>query len=220
LTFVEIRPNMNYEYLNCYHHHRKSVMPILMNTAHGNKLKITAVLIGYAFLSIYPCMAGEVTIFTPRKTQIRAYTFTELPPDAIDKKDKEFEKMINDNKWSATILKSSSSKYNSHGFAWHVNRGGAQVVIDGKDVSQYWLDGSYRQIQKTEARKGDIIFMTDPLKPGSYHSALVTQPGWCQSKWDDGPLVLHKHNEHPFGKEIKFFRRNRPAAPSNLRIVQ
>jgi hypothetical protein len=98
--------------------------------------------------------------------------------------------------------------------------GGNPVEIEGREVPKYWKDGSYKQINKNEAVEGDIIFMTDPNRPNSFHSAIVSNaPGWCKSKWADGPVYLHMFEDHPFGKTLKFYRKVAPAAPKNLRIV-
>jgi hypothetical protein len=177
---------------------------------------------GYLFTSLTPCLGDTITIFTPNKTAITAYHPSEMSEDAIAQKDREYEMMIEDHHWDAVIEKSSTNQYNCHGYAWHMASGGEAVEIDDEDISHYWLDGSYRQIEKSEAASGDIIVMTDPQRPDSLHSAVIVDAQWCRSKWADGPLVLHRWDDHPFGKEYRYFRRARPAAPAaptHLRIV-
>jgi hypothetical protein len=177
--------------------------------------------IGCLVLGAYPIFASDVmTLYTPNNTEIFGYLFSELSLSEIEKKDAQYEKIIKEEGWSAEKIKASSGTYNCHGYAWHMYRGGEEIVIDGDDISQYWMDGSYRKIDKNEVVKGDIIVITDPDNPTSVHSAVVAdKPGWCISKWHDGPLFLHKFDEHPFGSTFTFYRRAAPPAPQNLRIV-
>jgi hypothetical protein len=193
-----------------------------MNRLHIKYFMSALVLVGYLFANHAPCLGDTITIYTPNKTAITGYRLSEMPEEEIAQKDREYEMMIENHQWDAVIEKSASGLYNCHGYAWHVARGGEAVEINDKDVSQYWLDGSYRQIEKNEAASGDIIVMTDPQRPDSLHSAVIVDSEWCRSKWADGPLVLHRWDDHPFGKEYRFFKRVKPAAPaapSNLRIV-
>jgi hypothetical protein len=187
----------------------------------GNR-KVFLMAIGCLVLVAYPIFASDVmTLYTPNGTEIFGFIFSELSPFEIEKKDAQYEEMIRQEGWSAEKSKPSSGTYNSHGYAWHMYRGGAAIVIDGDDISQYWMDDSYRKIDKNEAVKGDIIVITDPDNPENLHSAVVSdEPGWCISKWHDGPLFLHKFDEHPFGRTFTFYRRSAPAAPQNLRIIK
>ena len=182
-------------------------------------LWFVAVSLVYLLFSSTPCLAEEVTIFTPRKTAISAYRCIEMAPDAIERRDQAYAKIIRDNRWSAVIKSGSSCQYNGHGYAWQVYAGGAAVKIEDKDVSKFWMDGSYQPIKRQDAGRGDIVVMTDPQKPDQFHSAIVLDARWCMSKWADGPLVLHKLNEHPFGRHYRYYRRVKVAAPSGLAIV-
>lgn len=184
--------------------------------------KVLLMAIGCLVLAASPIFASDVmTLHTPNKTEIIGYIFSELSPSEIEDKDVQYEEIIKEEGWSAEKIKASSSTYNCHGFAWHMYRGGAEIVIDGDDISRYWKDGSYRKIDENEAVKGDIIVITDPDNSTIVHSAVVSdQPGWCVSKWHDGPLFLHKFDEHPFGRTFTFYRRAALAAPQNLRIVR
>lgn len=186
----------------------------------GNR-KVWLVAIGYLVLVALPIFASDVmTLYTPNNTEIIGYLFSELSPSEIEKKDAQYEELIQAEGWSVEKLKASSGTYNCHGYAWHMYRGGTAIVIDSDDISQYWLDGSYIKIDENEVVKGDIIVITAPDNPTSLHSAVVAdKPGWCISKWHDGPLFLHKFEEHPFGTLFTFYRRAAPAAPQNLRIV-
>ncbi len=165
------------------------------------------------------CFADDVTIYTPRKTAINAHRASEMSQESITRTDLAYTKIIKDNRWKAVIKSSSTNQYNSHGYAWQVYGGGAAVNIDDKDISKFWTDGSYQEIRRHESVRGDIIVMTDPLNPDQLHSAIVINARWCMSKWGDGPLVLHKLNEHPFGQTYRYFRQAKLAAPSGLTIV-
>lgn len=184
--------------------------------------RVSRLVMGFFLLLALPCFASSfITIHTPNRTEITGYLFDELSQAEIEERDREFEEMVRLNGWQAQKIKSSSVRYNGHGYAWHMSRGGDAVVIDDGDVPWYWWDGSYIEIEESDAVEGDIIFMTDPDDPGSFHSGVVAGDlGWCRSKWDDGPVFLHKFDEHPFGKTFRFYRRVKPAAPQNLRIVQ
>lgn len=190
-------------------------------SALGNQ-KVYLMAIGCLVLVVYPLFASEImTLHTPKNTEIIGYIFDERPPFEIEQKDAQYEKLIEEEGWSAEKIKASSSTYNCHGYAWHMYRGGGEIVIDGDDIPQYWMDGSYRQIDETEAVKGDIIVITDLDNHTDVHSAVVAhKPGWCISKWHDGPLYLHKFDEHPFGNTLTFYRKAAPAAPQNLRIAK
>ena len=165
------------------------------------------------------CLAEEVTVFTPRKTAINAHRSSEMSQESITRTDLAHAKIIKDNRWKAVIKSSSTTQYNSHGYAWQIYGGGAAVNIDDKDVAKFWTDGSYQEIKRHESVRGDIIVMTDPLKPDQLHSAIVINVRWCMSKWGNGPLVLHKLNEHPFGQTYRYFRQAKVASPSGLTIV-
>lgn len=191
-----------------------------MNASNKRKLLLFAV-VSLVFLTVgsNACLADEVTILTPRKTVINAYLSEEMPPDDITNTDLAYAKIINDNRWKAVIKSSSSSQYNSHGYAWRVYAGGEAVIIDDKDVPKFWMDGSYEPIKRHEAVRGDIVVMTDPAMPDQYHSAVVMDARWCMSKWGKGPLVLHRLNDHPFGQTYQYFRRSGIAAPTGLTII-
>lgn len=194
----------------------------MMNAYLMGYQRVLRLAMGCFLLCVFPSFASSfITIYTPNRTEITGYLFVELSQAEIEKKDRQFEEMIRQNGWHAKRIKSSSGRYNGHGYAWHMSQGGGEVVIDDNDVPWYWQDGSYRQIDENEAAEGDIIVMTDPENPSGFHSAIVAgDPGWCKSKWYDGPVFLHKFEEHPFGKTLKFYRRVKPAAPLNLRIVE
>lgn len=190
-----------------------------LKTTHQKAFVIS---VGCFLLLVCPILASDTMIvYTPNGSEIIGYLFAEMSQEEIRKKDAQYEQLIKQEGWSVEKLRPSSSTYNSHGYAWHMSQGGLEVVIDGNDVPRYWLDGSYRQIDENNAVKGDIIWMTDPENPYRFHTAIVTdEPGWCKSKWLDGPLYLHKFDEHPFGKTLRFYRKTTPAAPKNLRIVR
>ncbi len=185
------------------------------------KTSLLFVMVSLVFLAAgsIDCLADHVTIVTPRNTAINAYRSNEMLPEEIAKTDLAYAKIIQDNKWKAVIKSSSSSQYNSHGYAWQVYTGGAAVIIDDKDVAKFWMDGSYEPIQRHEAVRGDIVVMTDPARPERMHSAVVIDARWCISKWEDGPLVLHRLNDHPFGRAYQYYRPAKVAAPTGLTIV-
>ncbi len=186
---------------------------------HRSVLLSAVVSLVLVLLSSIICFANEVTIFTARKSAVTAHHGKEMSQEAITRTDLAYAKIIKDNRWKAVIKSSSTNQYNSHGYAWQVYGGGAAVNIDDKDVATFWTDGSYREIKRHESVRGDIIVMTDPLQPEQLHSAIVINARWCMSKWGNGPLVLHKLNEHPYGQTYRYFRQVKVAAPSGLNIV-
>lgn len=175
--------------------------------------------IAYINLSNISCLADDITIFTPRNTAIVAYRSNEMDQEAKEQTDLAYARIIDDNRWQAVIKSSSSNQYNSHGYAWRVYAGGEAVIIDDKDVANFWRDGSYRPIKRHEAVRGDIIVMSDPHAPDQLHSAVVINAKWCMSKWGDGPLVLHRLNDHPYGRTYRYYTRVKVAAPTGLTIV-
>ena len=114
-------------------------------------------MVGYLLVHVGPCSAQEISIFTPRNTEIKAFVFSEMSQVDIEKKEKKFKTIIAENGWEAIIVGRSSRQYNSHGYAWHMfpnKKEADKVHIDDQNVPTYWLDDSYQQIEATEAATG------------------------------------------------------------------
>ncbi|UCH98434.1 MAG: hypothetical protein JSV88_16755 [Candidatus Aminicenantes bacterium] len=106
---------------------------------------------------------------------------------------------------NATLLRSSTRKYNCHSYAWH-----NQSASNDKwmvDPSDYWLDGSY-QLQST-AQAGDKVY----YDVASSHSAIVDSVGtetYFVSKWGPGPLMRHTPTDCPYDhnpSDLRYYRR-------------
>ncbi len=139
---------------------------------------------------------AEARIYTPRGSAVSAFIQREEPPEKLKKIDETFERMIKERGYNAYIQNSSTATYSCHGYAWHGNSSGEKFHIPGDIVPIYWKDGSFFEINESEARSGDILYID-----GKDHSAIITgradQGLWCISKWGMGPLVSHLCKHFP-----------------------
>jgi hypothetical protein len=106
----------------------------------------------------------------------------------------------------ATLLGSTTSTYNCHGYAWHMTEGGSTVWIGAYTTTAediYWTDGSYSQINCTAARL-KVSYANDN------HSAVTTGvAGEFISKWGDKVLMRHMYYDCPYNyTSLKYYVRN------------
>jgi tetratricopeptide (TPR) repeat protein len=105
---------------------------------------------------------------------------------------------------NATLISSSSRKYNCHGYAWYKSEGGAAVWIGYSTPGSeevFWNDGSYAEVPTAVSTK--VSYTGD-------HSAVTTSTTDVYiSKWNMYPLMRHHKDYTPgYGSANQFFRRS------------
>ena len=156
----------------------------------------------------------DTTIYTPRGIAISAkfftgddYTFYEA-----DSLDNDYLADYPD----ATLIGSSSKKYNCHGYAWHRIEGGIDVWMNGLfDTTYYgyglfpYIDGvkpSYIEVM-TEQEATKIGYEIPNQTDSFSHSALPTNSlDTVISKWDKGPIMKHHFADCPYWYPESFMR--------------
>ena len=93
----------------------------------------------------------------------------------------------------AQLLRSSTSIYNCHSFAWHSISADNPVWINTPGDDTYWEDESYLEITKEEAVKWSrVSYASDD------HSAIYWADDHFISKWGQGPLMYHAFDYCPY----------------------
>lgn len=159
----------------------------------------------------------DTTIYTPRGIAITAdffigVDFTTYEADSVDND------FLADYP-NATLIGSSSKKYNCHGYAWHRIEGGIDVWMSGLfDTTFYgyglfpYFDGirpSYKEINTLE--EATKIGYEISLQAGSFdHSALPSNSlDTVISKWGYGPIMKHHYADCPYwssGMNLRYFK--------------
>ena len=144
----------------------------------------------------------QSNVSTPKGNSVTAY----IVPEMTDT-----ERQYYDNQYSAlnrTLLyyfndnRSSSKRFNCHGYAWNMSEGGpvrwiGYYVTTDEDV--YMTDGSYIRVCN-EIYPGKVSWV------GGDHSAITTAtPGRWRSKWNMFPLMEHNKDDTPFGTNYAYY---------------
>ena len=140
---------------------------------------------------------GQDSVQTPWGSTVSVWTQSDMIPSqrkamddslAIDFPDAQFHPTLFGNKKHP--YPSSSSKFNCHGYAWHMYWFGAGHDLDDPynmhsyEAENYFDDPSFAECTESEA---DILWINDGA-----HSALTTDdPDDLLSKWATGPLATH-----------------------------
>jgi len=109
----------------------------------------------------------------------------------------------------ADVFPGMSPTYNCHGLTFASRR---TKITDPDAIARILMDDRYDQIDRREARPGDVIIYSRDGEPT--HSGIVVENEpdlfvpWIWSKWGNGPEVLHKyHDVHPvYGTDHRFLR--------------
>ena len=136
--------------------------------------------------------AVPATVYTPRGSAVSVEIRSELPADTIAWLDEE-----QTNRYpNATLIASSSGKYNCHSYAWYSNSTLNSYWM--KDPSKYMSDGSYTRVQK-------INLASKVYYTSTNHSARVYDAegssinnAYVISKWGNGPVMVHKVYDCPY----------------------
>ncbi|MEZ5104539.1 MAG: T9SS type A sorting domain-containing protein [Draconibacterium sp.] len=185
-------------------------------------MKIIFQLLAYNLISFVALAQFNVTLKTPKGTNVDALDYIYLYGEDYDQPEWEYQ----DNYWltvsmvdssQVTLLAHSSLAYNCHSYAWNVSEGGGTLWINDLDaylndidnVNRYWDDGSY--VETTEANHRKVFYHPETVFD---HSAVTTeQSGWFISKWTNGPLVRHEYDNCPYWNsavDLTYYKLNAP----------
>lgn len=168
--------------------------------------------------------SDQLTLQTPRGTRVSGWRMAEMSPAEVSQRNMDAARTIRENRWQAELVADSTRTYNSHGYSFQVSLGGPAVHLGPEALSAYLTDGSYEKVRISEAMPGDIVVFGETGGAHGWHTGVVAdRPGWCVSKWDDGPLVRHQVSESPYGAAIGLYRKAVLAmkvlpTPQNLKI--
>ena len=95
---------------------------------------------------------------------------------------------------------SSTTRFNCHGYAWHVSERGVDNTNEYRWMGNeniYWED--FDEPSYTEVNHSGYPEKISYRPPGVDHSAVVTDNSqWVTSKWAEGPLMYHAPNNCPY----------------------
>lgn len=149
----------------------------------------------FNFTPLFAEVIGVSTIYTKGGKAVEVFFCSDMDSISKVQYNAEYQKEFP----NATILASSTAKYNCHSYAWNLSDGGTTVcwintltTSDSPNVSNYWTDGYYYETTEANAKK--IHYYK------SDHSAIVsaTVPGMYESKWGAMPLMRHAPNYGPY----------------------
>ncbi len=152
---------------------------------------------GANYWESYPHAARAYTT-TPNGSSVEiSYTGEQFDSATKDEIDREFRNGYP----LATLLESSSTRYNCHNFAWN-----SQAPRDYwmRNPSKYMSDGSYTKIRAAVAMakiyyEGEHSGVISPSYTGGPLVPIVL------SKWGSGPLVQHRENYSPYSGSISYW---------------
>ncbi len=94
----------------------------------------------------------------------------------------------------ASLVGSTSRKYNCHSYAWYNNSSNNNVWMN--DPTRYRTDGSYIGYCSVKPNAFDKVYYPSNT-PDNSHSAISLGGGQARSKWGQGPLMSHPINYGP-----------------------
>ena len=132
------------------------------------------------------------TVYTPNSTAVTVRVMTwELPPFEIIS----LNNLATSQYPNATLLRSSSRKYNCHSYAWYSQSSSNNRWMN--DPSSYWEDGSYQQVYWAYSPIPPYV-NSKVYYPCGNHSAIVYSSMLFNSKWGLGPLMRHTPSYCPY----------------------
>lgn len=158
------------------------------------------IIIGIPILFLGLLVMGQTpTVQTPYGTSVDVWTQDEMGDDPDDRhvNDDLYDRYIDSGAVFFPTLPggnspypSSTSKFNCHGYAWHMSWMGPTNEFDEPwnmtdlEAANYFNDPSFKSCAKADA---DVWWIN-----GGTHSALATgNPDELKSKWGTGPLATH-----------------------------
>ncbi len=136
---------------------------------------------------IFPLSAYSQVYSTPKGTNITAFAFTYSYTQAELNASQDY---VETNFSNIEIVENATNDYNCHGWAWLYSEGGARIGITTPGDDKFWEDRSYYPTSSTSGEK--ISYQGD-------HSAIQAGSGLFESKWGQGPRVIHTPLNVPSG---------------------
>ena len=149
---------------------------------------------------------GQYTVETPWGSTVNVWTQDDQEPEDRDEMDDDYADEYPDAEFHTTIPDlpnypnlSSTSKFNCHGYAWHMYWLGSAHEFDAPwnmndtEADNYFNDPSFKECAKANA---DIWWIN-----GGTHSALATgTTDELLSKWGIGPMATHgiENDDSPY----------------------
>lgn len=131
------------------------------------------------------------TVYTTFRKALRGELQDEMSPEAIYY----FNNVFTQQHPYATLISSSSNKYNCHSYAWHNESTTNSVWLNSMNYStnvfqldKYWTNDLFVEVPSSVAN-GRVYY--EASNPEYSHSAVVLPSGKLRSKWGAGPLMEH-----------------------------
>lgn len=158
--------------------------------------KQTLLILVLIFVLSIPSIADSCTVvYTPNGSAVSAYYMTyELSTSERNSLDSTTQSAYP----NATLLRSSSRKYNCHSYAWYSQSSSNSIWID--DPSTYWEDYSYSGYCSSWPYSGSKVY----YQYGN-HSAIVYSGLTFTSKWGQGPLMRHSSTYCPYTSSTLYY---------------
>lgn len=103
---------------------------------------------------------------------------------------------------SATLVSSSTAKYNCHSYAWYSTSTANNRWIN--NPLNYYNDGSYKYRGSTGITSDKVFYVNAGYVE---HSAIKTSSTLFTSKWGQGPVMRHSPSYSPYGGSLYYFYR-------------
>lgn len=128
------------------------------------------------------------TVYTPNSTAVTVIVRTwELSSSEISS----LNSLATSEHPNATLLRSSTRKYNCHSYAWYSQSSSNYRWMN--DPSSYWEDDSYQGYCASPPYINSKVYY-----PCGDHSAIVYSSTLFNSKWGPGPLMRHTPSDCPY----------------------
>lgn len=158
-------------------------------------LSFIGIVLGYGI-----SLNADDYVYTPNGTAVSVMEIGwELSPGEISYLDSYYTSQYP----SATLLRSSSRKYNCHSYCWYSQSSSNDKWMN--DPSAYWQDGSYQEcwlyLPYINSKVYSPIYPEINSKvyyPYGDHSAIVYSSTRFNSKWGMGPLMRHAPSYCPY----------------------
>lgn len=139
-------------------------------------------------------------VTTPRGTRVTViYVTTELTTAQISSNDAWVRRTYP----QATLLRSSTKKYNCHSYAWHSQSSGNTYWMNSPGDDKYWQDGSYYKVNYCPISNAKVSYANGD------HSAHIDGNGNFTSKWGPLGLVRHWVNYCPYNSSVvNYYKRS------------
>lgn len=152
--------------------------------------------------------ANTTTVRTPNGSSVSVMIRGEIFSQA---QKNESANMIKNSYPNVVMLRSATSNYNCHSYAWYSTSSTNKYWMN--DPSKYWKDGSYTSVDVQNSDENDKVFYSN-----GDHSAIVTYRVYgpisttyagleFTSKWGDHGLYKHSPMDSPYeSSNLKFYR--------------